>query len=687
MGKFITPKRLETFWATAVNKLTEGINGKKLSSNDLTDELKEKYDKAESNKIDSISVNGEKQTIDTDKNVNIEFDAGTGIQDITQEEYDALSEEEKMGDTIYHITDAEDDNAVVNVMLGETSETAYAGDKGKALADKIGDTDISTIGDGTVTGAISEFNSKSNYNANSNIFKIENPKYTGIEAYPNYGAENYTITDDVFAGVQYGGYAWDLETNVGEIYTIFLTNAKNKKIFADESITSEEGISTLTFTAKKTITKIGVLYGYNGNNQSETKIQINVGSDIKPYEKYSGKNNLQLSDDVSSIELEAVELKMLGWTVPREMPLKNTVSGNKFIQRVGRIDLGNLNYTLHPTYVCFYETIKDGKSTKSINGSTNAYCSKYTLYSGSFKTQADKTLGTGYAFRTGSSCEVLIKDSSYTDTTSFKNAMKGVYLYYELDTPVEMRIDGNEVLSVLSYNNSGTHNSIYRGKFLGSSLTDTQKTAIKNGTFEDLWVGDYWVIDGVTWRIAHFDYWLNTGDTACTAHHAIIVPDACLYNAKMNDTNITTGAYVGSAMYTANLAAAKTTIENAFGSANILTHREFLANATNATGDPAFESAGSWCDSTVELMNECMVYGSNILHNVEANGVIPYSYTIDKTQLALFRLDPSKICNRASWWLRDVVSSAYFAFVYSGGNANAHSASYAYGVRPAFGIC
>lgn len=233
---------------------------------------------------------------------------------------------------------------------------------------------------------------------------------------------------------------------------------------------------------------------------------------------------------------------------------------------------------------------------------------------------------------------------------------------------------------------AGLHNSLYRGKNLGASFTDEQKAQVAAGTFDDMWIGDYWVIGDVTWRIAHFDYWLHCGDTECTKHHVVIVPDTCLYTAKMNDTNITTGAYVGSAMYTANLAAAKTTIENAFGSANILTHREHLANATKATADPTYESAGSWYDSTVELMNECMVYGSNIYHNVEVNGAIPVNYTIDKSQLALFRLDPSKICNRAYLWLRDVVSAACFALVNDTGSADSGNASFDIGVRPAFAI-
>ena len=235
-------------------------------------------------------------------------------------------------------------------------------------------------------------------------------------------------------------------------------------------------------------------------------------------------------------------------------------------------------------------------------------------------------------------------------------------------------------------NNAGFHNSIYRGKYLGSEVTAEQYAAIADGTFEDMYIGDYWTIGGVNYRIAAFDYWLHSGDTECTTHHVVLVPDTSLYTAKMNDSSITTGAYVGSAMYTTNLAQAKTTINNAFGASHILNHREYLANAMKATADPTYESAGSWYDSTVELMNERMVYGADIFHNVEVNGAIPANYTIDKSQLALFALDPSRICNRALWWLRCAVSAAFFALVNDNGNAYYYYASHALGVRPAFGI-
>lgn len=231
------------------------------------------------------------------------------------------------------------------------------------------------------------------------------------------------------------------------------------------------------------------------------------------------------------------------------------------------------------------------------------------------------------------------------------------------------------------------HRNTYGGRSLGTSVSADQWAQISAGTFHGMLVGDYWTIGGVNWLIADFDYWLHTGDTECTAHHVVVIPETCLYNAKMNDSNIVTGAYVGSVMYTTNLATAKTTINNAFGSAHILSHREYLANAVTDNR----ETAHAWKDSTVDIMNESMVYGGEKFHNQMQGTSWAEYHTIDKTQLALFRLDPTKIVAfynnaRAYWWLRDVVTSTSFAGVISSGNAYDGSASYSLGVRPAFGI-
>lgn len=268
---------------------------------------------------------------------------------------------------------------------------------------------------------------------------------------------------------------------------------------------------------------------------------------------------------------------------------------------------------------------------------------------------------------------LLIHDGTGVKTISTANFKKDLKEYME---------GVNTILAQLTYDNAGAHNSIYRGKNLGTTVTEEQWEAISSGTFTDLYIGDYWVIGGVNWRIAAFDYYLNCGDTSFTKHHAVIVPDTCLYSAQMNTTNVTTGAYKGSAMYTANLTQAKSTINSAFGSSHVLSHRIYLSNATSN----GRASAGEWTDSTVDLMCEHMVYGSGIFSPVSDGSNVPNNYRVEKGQLPLFALEPSRICNRDTWWLRDVITAAHFARVFSGGNADCNNASLSLGVRPAFCI-
>ena len=241
--------------------------------------------------------------------------------------------------------------------------------------------------------------------------------------------------------------------------------------------------------------------------------------------------------------------------------------------------------------------------------------------------------------------------------------------------------DVNSNLVQISYQGAGSHNAIYRGKNLGTSVTEAQYAAISAGTFDDLYIGDYWVINGVTWRIAAFDYYLRCGDSDLTTHHAVIVPDSSLYNHTMNDTNVTTGGYVGSKMYTEGLESAKTTIKAAF-SGHVLSHRIYLTNAV-ANGKP---SAGAWCDSEVDLMCEEMVYGGGIFRPTSDGSTVPVNYRVEKSQLPLFAHHPDLISNRITYWLRDVVTATNFTSVNYYGNASSDGAIISRGVRPAFCI-
>lgn len=272
------------------------------------------------------------------------------------------------------------------------------------------------------------------------------------------------------------------------------------------------------------------------------------------------------------------------------------------------------------------------------------------------------------------SAVLLIHDGSGVKQISAANLKKDVK---------ELINTAQATINAIATTGAGAHNAIYRGKYLGSAVTEAQWAAIKAGTFEDMYIGDYWTIGGVNYRIAAFDYYYRAGDTDMTTHHVTLVPDANMYTHVMNDTNITTGAYVGSKMYTEGLTQAKTTINSAFGEAHVLNHRQYLQNAVT----DGYASGGSWYDSTVELMTEQNVYGGKIFGNQLNGTALPNSYTVDKSQYPLFAFRPDMISNRQWYWLRDVVSASLFALVDSYGLATSYSASSARGVRPAFSIC
>lgn len=247
----------------------------------------------------------------------------------------------------------------------------------------------------------------------------------------------------------------------------------------------------------------------------------------------------------------------------------------------------------------------------------------------------------------------------------------------------------DDLLKAIVPKNAGAHNGIYRGKDITDLFYNgTLSQQIATGTFDDVFIGDY-IIGKVSKRkylVADINYRLNMGDAECKTPHILMIPERIMGTAKMNDTNITTGAYVGSKMYTEYLTPFKAVIQNDFEISHIVQHKNLLANAvTNG-----YESAGGWFDSTIELMNEIMVYGGNIFHNIQNGANLPYNYTIDKQQLSLFKLRPDLTVARNDagerywYWLRDVASASLFASVNSHGHCGNHGASTSTGVRPAF---
>lgn len=228
-------------------------------------------------------------------------------------------------------------------------------------------------------------------------------------------------------------------------------------------------------------------------------------------------------------------------------------------------------------------------------------------------------------------------------------------------------------------NNAGFRNSIYRGKFLGTTVTPAQYANIANGTFKDMYIGDHWIVNGRTYIIAAFNYYLRCGDADLTANHVTLVPAGNFYTHVMNATSATTGGYIGSLMYTEGLAQAKSIIKGDF--TRVLKHRQIFSNATS----DGKASGWAWVDSEVDLMGEIMVYGS-VVWGESTIGGTGHNIGLGKSQLPLFLFRPDLIGARIHWWLRDVAAASSFAYVTTSGIAAANYAGTALGVRPAFSI-
>ena len=239
------------------------------------------------------------------------------------------------------------------------------------------------------------------------------------------------------------------------------------------------------------------------------------------------------------------------------------------------------------------------------------------------------------------------------------------------------------------------HNAMWGGRDITASFNNgTVSANIANGTFRDIFPGDYITkqvtISGktytVNWVIADCDYWINKGDTAVTVHHVAIVPQAPIFDANMNATNTTEGGYMGSRMFKETIPACATGIVNAFGASHILTFRDWLISGMTAnqisSGLPNFTGgaqwgASPWVSVQCDLMTEKMVLGAPV------NSASALDEWCATRQMSAFRLSENLInYNRQWYWLRNIVSSAYFANVGGFGHADTNSASLSGGVRP-----
>ena len=254
-------------------------------------------------------------------------------------------------------------------------------------------------------------------------------------------------------------------------------------------------------------------------------------------------------------------------------------------------------------------------------------------------------------------------------------------------------VDGNEISNGLIPDNAQNHNNIFRGQNLGA-LNTTHIANIQNGTFRDMFIGDYFSINGSNYVIAGINYKRGHGDNISLGNHLLLMPDRLSKlddgtvlkpNGKdthyMNDTDTTAGGFANTKLYKTYMPSIQRKLEADFGS-HLLNFREIISTHVDESGAP---DQAEWRDAKVGIPSETMVYGT-ILNGNNKNGSW-YNVGDDTMQLPLFRLNPEESNNHTNgaFWLRDIHSATQFAAVRYAGDVYWASASSAWnGVRAFF---
>lgn len=223
------------------------------------------------------------------------------------------------------------------------------------------------------------------------------------------------------------------------------------------------------------------------------------------------------------------------------------------------------------------------------------------------------------------------------------------------------------ILNLLSTVHQKRH--IFRGASLGSVVSEAQNIAIKTGTFEDLYLGDYWTINNIIYRIADFNYW-HHGINPLNPNHLVLIPDTPISTKEMDATTGDDVTYYDSSLRAYIISTILPSLNTLFG-LKIAEYTENLPTAGNILNEVA---------SKVELMSESQVYGQGILRKYNEP-------TYSHSQFSLFKIAPEYIHQSAvPYWLRDRAEAGYYCGVNINGMATYRSGASSSGIRPCFPI-
>jgi len=237
-----------------------------------------------------------------------------------------------------------------------------------------------------------------------------------------------------------------------------------------------------------------------------------------------GTGTFAVGNDISNNKLQLPQPIKLNGAINAHDTFEVLSDSYRFTRNVWNIDLGSLNWEYYGSNK-FYVGVSDFSPN---NNGTNLLCYKYISR---YATIVNLKSGEMRYVEVLPSKRLYICDDAYTDATTFKTAMSGVPLYYQLATPQVIYIPKKHLKSVDMSTLSWTYRSGYSYPFFEAIITGMKQvstddifnafcsnylklnTAMGQGTFGGTNYNKQFVQRGGTNRIMVQDPSLQSTDT------------------------------------------------------------------------------------------------------------------------------------------------------------------------------
>ena len=287
----------------------------------------------------------------------------------------------------------------------------------------------------------------------SNAFKTRYDMYSGIAV----SVDGDTVT--VTTTGAYLGIGFELSASAS-VRTVSISGSANQIGFYSAY---EDGATQLSYGATScsipadTAGFVGVRF--NAVGTYTLKIQLESGSTATAWTPYSNICPISGRDSVDIMHSGADTSNPTTYTIQ----LGDTVYGGTLDVTAGTltvdkamVDMGSLNWAYYSNVTRFAVRLNDGKySGTGFSIADECFCSCYpALANQRYASQPDKSVTVGSSFFSTTTCAFVVHDSNYTDANTFKTAVTGQQLVYELATPIVIDLDPVQIATIANQTNN-----------------------------------------------------------------------------------------------------------------------------------------------------------------------------------------------------------------------------------------